>query len=78
MKVNYKFKGGDTVRFKYGTLEGKGQVIGAASTPLPVLGCMFIVNTLHGYTNIDIPNEEYPFTAITLPENCLELVPCEV
>lgn len=72
---DFKFKDGTTVT---SLLEGRmirGTVVGAATTPFPIMGRVWIVKLDPGF---GFPNDTYPYSTVTLPESMLrEATPVE-
>ena len=66
----YKYKQGDRVRYHIGEKYGIGEIVGVATIPLPVLGCMYIVKDKFIYDH-----EVYPFDTFTCAECWLEEIP---
>lgn len=62
----YKFTNKQLVEIDTGILKGCGKVLGVSTTSLPVIGDNYIVELLED--NLDLPNEEYPFSVISVPE----------
>lgn len=73
--TNYTLKQGDKVSFYIQSteksLEGTGTIVGCATQPLPIMGSMWIVQV---DPNGPVPNDEYPFNTISLPEVHLTLL----
>lgn len=63
-KYNYAEK--DHVAFSFNTIEGYGQIVGVATSEVPILGCYYMVKVLT--SNQNLPNDTYPFTTISMPE----------
>lgn len=58
-----QFKEGDKVRYRFNATEEfkrKGIIRGLATTEMPVLGCVYIVEDTSG----EYPSEIYPFSCI--------------
>lgn len=62
----YRFKSDERVAFSYGGTDGYGTIVGVATTEVPILGVFYIINVLK--SNKELPNDEYPFTTIAMPE----------
>lgn len=66
----YNYTDGQRVKFNTGgTVQGVGTVIGVSSSELPEIGCTYIIKVdecHHG--DMSLPNDEYPFTTIAIPE----------
>lgn len=62
---DYKFSNKEKVTFVYGGMNGFGEVIGVATTELPILGSFYIVKVL--WSDSDAVNN-HPFNVITIPE----------
>lgn len=55
-------------------IRGKGQIVGCATTELPVMGRNYIVKVLDG----DFPSKDYPFDTIIVPEINLSKLICPI
>lgn len=62
----YRFKSDERVAFSYGGMDGYGTISGVATTEVPILGVFYTVKVLT--SNKELPNDEYPFTTIAMPE----------
>lgn len=62
----YNFVESDHVAFSYSGIEGYGQIVGVATSEVPILGCYYMVKVLT--SNQNLPSEKYPFTTISIPE----------
>lgn len=64
--MEYNFKKDQCVTVEYSEIRGIGRVVGCATTPLPVIGRMYMVQMVK--SNVPFPNDEYPFDVISVPE----------
>lgn len=65
----YNYKQGDIVDFDLnGQLTGIGEVVGAASANMPVVGATYILRVIETTGSMKFPNETYPFDTIVCPE----------
>lgn len=70
MSKKFKYKQNDIVDFKVtDTFSGFGIICGTATIELPVMGTVYIVKVLDSTQKI--PNADYPFDCICIPENQL-------
>jgi hypothetical protein len=70
MNTNYVFENGQEVTYDNGVFSGEALVVGVATTPLPVIGHMYILLEMSG----NIPNAEYPYNHFTCAECHLKAV----
>ena len=64
MEKYMTFKQGDRVEFDFQTLKGQGIIVGMASTPMPEIGSLWIIQPDAGI----LPIEKYPYTHFICPE----------
>jgi hypothetical protein len=64
MNTDFAFKNCQSVAYNNGVFAGEGLVVGAATTPMPTLGRMYIILDKTG----NIPNTEYPYNFFTCAE----------
>jgi hypothetical protein len=65
----YNFADKNNVAFSYSGIEGYGRVVGAATADMAVLGRFYMVEVLT--SNQNLPNDNYPFKVISMPEVAL-------
>ena len=68
-----KYKQGDLVNFdlKNG-VSGVGEVCGQTHIEMPVIGVGYIVRVVHNTGTVEIPNDDYPFTHVSMSEVFLD------
>jgi hypothetical protein len=74
MGVSYAFKQGDRVSVNHGPISGIGIIKGVSSSEMPIIGAMYIVEMVVFSSSQKIPNAEYPFDHLAVPQNTLELI----
>lgn len=73
----YKFKQDQRVHFNLPIgvehIGGEGIIVGVATTGAPIIGKTYIVKPTTFYDgSISIPNEDYPFECLVMPEMCIK------
>jgi len=73
--VTFKYKHMDLVNVNLGpnSISGIGRIKGVATTEMPVVGHIYIVDMIAFDNENVIPNETYPFDTISVPENHLSI-----
>lgn len=61
----YKFSNKEKVTFVYGDLTGYGEVVGVATTELPIIGSYYMVNVI--WTD-SVAVKNHPFKVVAIPE----------
>jgi len=64
--MSYKYPDGQRVEFDNGVIHGMGYILGVSSCAMPVIGCTYMIEVVE--SNIELPNEEYPYRAIPMQE----------
>lgn len=65
----YNYKQGDIVDFDLnGELAGIGEVVGASTASMPVVGATYILRVIECTGRNKIPSETYPFDTLVCPE----------
>lgn len=62
----YNFAEKEYAAFSFNNIEGYGQIVGVATSEVPILGCYYMVKVMT--SNQNLPNDTYPFTTISMPE----------
>jgi hypothetical protein len=72
---NFKFSQNEEVEFRLTKdIQGVGEIVGCATTELPVMGRTYIVKILEGC----FPSVDYPFNTIVIPEIHLIKKDCNI
>lgn len=66
MKEDYRFQLNDVVEFDNGYAKGHGVIKGAATIGAPIIGKTYIIDVIE--SNLSLPNDEYPYTTISMFE----------
>ena len=66
----YKFEQDEIVTFSYDFLIGVGMIKGVATTAMPVVGRMWIVEVFT-HSCPQIPSDVYPFNTVCIPEHAI-------
>jgi len=69
--MNYNFSDKEIVEYdNRAGLVGRGEVVGCATIPFPILGAMYLVKDVSG----NLPSDVYPFEVFQCPEAFLRKV----
>ena len=71
MENSSTYKEGDLVRFNLGPVTGEGKIRGLATTALPSIGAIWIVEVVK---SMNLDRKLYPFSCLVAPESLLTLL----